>query len=94
KQHNSAQFFSDLDNIIKEYIGSKLYLPSRSLTTADVETHLKNNGVDSKTVLFTIEILKLCEMSEYASSKDINKKVAIAFKDSKKVLKWIEKELK
>ena len=94
KQGNNKEFFFHLDNIIKDYIGSKLYLPSGSLTSKDVETQLKKNNVSQKTIIFIAEILKLCEQSEYSTDKNTLKKVAIAYKDAKKVLKSLDKELK
>lgn len=94
KNDNSKEFFSQLDNIIKDYIGHKLYLPSGSLTSKDVEMHLLNKNVSKKTVIFITEILKLCEMSEYYTGQKAHQKIAIAFKDAKKVLQLLEKELK
>lgn len=94
KQSNSKEFFSQLDNIIKDYIGSKLYLPSKSLTSKDVEAHLKKINISQKTIIFTTEILSLCEISEFSTTSSATKKVSIAYKDAKKVLKLLEKELK
>lgn len=94
KNDNSKEFFAQLDNIIKDYIGYKLFLPSGSLTSKDVETQLQKKNIDKKTILFITEILKLCEMSEFYTGQKAHQKIAIAFKDAKKVLKLLEKELK
>ncbi|MGD9580772.1 MAG: BatD family protein [Vampirovibrionia bacterium] len=94
KNNKSKEFFSKLDNILKDYIGFKLYLPGGSLTSKDVEIHLKSKNISNKTILFITEILKLCEMSEYYHGEKAHNKLSIAFKDADRVLKLLEKELK
>jgi hypothetical protein len=94
KQKATKEFFHQLDRIIKTYVGEKLNLQAGSLTPKDVDYHLTSAGVRSRTVLFITEILKLCEMSQYSTIADPENKISIAFNDTKRIIKLLEKELK
>lgn len=94
KQQDSKKFFDQLDQVIKQYVGDKLNIPSGSLTSNDVATHLEGCHLKSSTVLFVAEILKLCELAQYSTLNEAEIKIDIAFKDSKRILNLLEKELK
>ena len=94
KQGESFRFFDKLDTIIKVYIGEKLNIPPSSLTSLDVEYNLKKHNIKSKNILFVTEILKLCEQSQFSTFDNPKKKVEIAYKDTLRIIKAIDKEIK
>jgi hypothetical protein len=94
KGGQTRTFFNELDDILKTYIGEKLNVPGKSLTSKDVENLLHKYEINSKTIFFIVEILKLCELSQFSTIDKPDKKISIAYKDTKRILKLLEKELK
>jgi hypothetical protein len=64
-------FCSGVMDSFKMYLGDKLRLPGRSLTTAEIERLLSEKGVDGESVQEVRDLLSSCEFGAYSGGSSV-----------------------
>ncbi|MEG1616946.1 MAG: BatD family protein [Bacteroidales bacterium] len=70
KEHQKESFYDELLKAVWGYLSDKLNMPLSVLTRDNVETELKEHGVDEALIKEFMEIVATCEFARYAPAQN------------------------
>jgi hypothetical protein len=94
KDGNQSGFYAGVSKAIKEYLGDKLNLSGAALTPQEAEAKLETAGLNAELIERVKELMQQCESCQFGSMSTGQTECQAVFKDSKQILKQLEKVLR
>ena len=89
-----SEIYSNLDQILRAYLGDRLHLCAGALSYRDAEKHLLEKGADPDTLEDLQQLLTLCEAYRFTRGFDDNADAKAIIRNATRIIKTVERKLK
>lgn len=90
----SSSFYADASLLLRNYLGDKLSLDGKALTTSDISRKLAPNKISASTIEKLKSFMQTCESGQYGGASLDDKNKNQLTEDLSQLVKTIEKEVR
>ncbi len=90
KDNKCAEFYAQLANITKQYLGDKLGLAGMSLTPQEIQAKLKAANLPQDIISNIGKLMQECEFCQFASNKSNQNECKTVYKNMSNLLKQLD----